>query len=1545
MYMPKDHNRDDRVYVDVKPTGKSMVLVLTGYFGAEWHLNVDPKADVRRVIVTGYYKHELAEPRPDVPIAMLTYFPKADKSNRNFFWAYAWRTAEGRELSRRLKDLTGLEVTTFQGEYSATRFIVDGQRGRDVVNDTTTVTASEAHPSFLGGLLQDLIGSNDTDDRPPKLSQRTDVTSAAITVKESQTPAIRRSLETAREQAESQHRDAEQASLQAATAYRDELSQAAPDPQALGERRTKLQQAVKAAFDAQMLLQQIRLQLAQQDLADVQARYQQRRQLADRIIERRVADLMSGQDLDWLAKVDKAKRADGRLTRATGEEHATTNTAAQNRDAIPPLRVGLHEEDDTDPELDGEWRLERVTGLGVVGHETGLFLQTEAGKWSHVRGTRKSNFGRRIDPKTAPATVDIVRLDLPNAPPIWSGIYKIEGNTLTIAWAPSDGSAPRPNDFSGSVGTVQTWKRVEKLPTFATPQELVDYVSKMNAGNSEDSSKTMEQMFALVTEDEINRFAGLMLRTTSMMQMAAGLGAAFGNSEGADGNAEGQQVADFLQTVGHMNLIVDKYRSQDPSPEALAAYQQIAGGLNLSMLFQGGQPSPSQSVDDYSRKLRLAAGVLSDPRSFVTELTHELQNLEAIQASGTNVANAQQKAKPDWQVTVNGDTAVATDGSIDPDSSSSTTVTSLPARMELIKVGDTWKISSLIPDRVIMEMQHGPTVSNSSSDSSGPSSPSMAPVTTFSGINAAVASTDLVPFVQLNGSNTTTSTVYAEEQTAVAIGTDTTNGRYINRHLKQGEQITADMLIDKPRHDQIMEFWLEEAVAGRDVFESMKSLQHRYHRTPLYAMEFPFSDLYAKRFNEKLPDWTPDYLQAATERLQRGAPVDWSQKELSILKSLGELIHYQTVKEKHDVATIGELLTTFVSSDFSPIADELTDAVENSKAAHSSWLLGELVRLTGRLPKKALEAQPLDEATAAKLNLLETMVLNSADDTWISQERRRLCGLAEEAPVQALKLLLAVKPITSQGVLESWIFALSSEETYSAWRSSPNEHYSPPLDPVIAIAVAESLAGKDEVTDNNLALLFQPNHPGYMFARHVDDLLSGESAYRDSVLQLLVSIYSKSKSPHLKAGLAKMAPSVPVLAGNSSTAQSNTEHSPVIADVPGNILIYFYADYCEPCRQMTPLIQQLADSKTIPVHMWDVTVYSKPVSQLSIDRIPTIVVMRQGQVVGRKCGLMSQDELNDFVKSPLVLADTENTMQTTVAIKAANNEAAALRMPSATAKQNIPLEPWLKDIRSIGEDAVAKRDAALAEVEAALNADDVAQNLAATQALAQTGDVNYDKAKYRERILELCRSSNRDLVTSALYALYNTDRKPEDLALAQEVLSKPEAAWAGHSISHLLMMFGDGEISGKSEEIVLSLLNSADRSVRREALRGLWGAKTSDKLMDRVIELVDNEESHHDAIYFALATGPDKNAAVVDKLIEVLSDPDWNNWDRALWGLGYGVRDSEQRKVAEAMLQMYENRNDPKTREKCRKLVQQYGSPEQIQKLIGSAASETESKP
>ncbi len=56
MYMPEDHNKDDRVYVRIQATEHPMIIVLCSYFGTEWNISIDPKAKVEKIIVSGWFE-------------------------------------------------------------------------------------------------------------------------------------------------------------------------------------------------------------------------------------------------------------------------------------------------------------------------------------------------------------------------------------------------------------------------------------------------------------------------------------------------------------------------------------------------------------------------------------------------------------------------------------------------------------------------------------------------------------------------------------------------------------------------------------------------------------------------------------------------------------------------------------------------------------------------------------------------------------------------------------------------------------------------------------------------------------------------------------------------------------------------------------------------------------------------------------------------------------------------------------------------------------------------------------------------------------------------------------------------------------------------------------------------------------------------------------------------------------------------------------------------------------------------------------------------
>jgi hypothetical protein len=258
---------------------------------------------------------------------------------------------------------------------------------------------------------------------------------------------------------------------------------------------------------------------------------------------------------------------------------------------------------------------------------------------------------------------------------------------------------------------------------------------------------------------------------------------------------------------------------------------------------------------------------------------------------------------------------------------------------------------------------------------------------------------------------------------------------------------------------------------------------------------------------------------------------------------------------------------------------------------------------------------------------------------------------------------------------------------------------------------------------------------------------------------------------------------------------------------------------------------------------------------------------------------------------------------------------------------------WTDDARALGEGGAERREKALLAVRNALTGGDPTATLAALQTLAAIGDVEYDRASFRPLVLPFARDAQKDLVSPAFYALWNTAHEPSDLDLLHAAwLREPDAL--RESMLHLMSLFGGGTLEGRSEEIALELLADRDRNLNVQ-FSGLWGARVGPRLEARVLELSSSadHEMRHAAIYFGLSTFADKSKAVVDALIAALTDPDSNNSDRALWGLGQGVPEALQRDVAAALVDLHNGRSDPRTRERCIRLVKQYGGPELEAKL------------
>ena len=78
----------------------------------------------------------------------------------------------------------------------------------------------------------------------------------------------------------------------------------------------------------------------------------------------------------------------------------------------------------------------------------------------------------------------------------------------------------------------------------------------------------------------------------------------------------------------------------------------------------------------------------------------------------------------------------------------------------------------------------------------------------------------------------------------------------------------------------------------------------------------------------------------------------------------------------------------------------------------------------------------------------------------------------------------------------------------------------------------------------------------------------------------------------------------------------------------GTVLVDFYADWCGPCKMQGPIVEQFSEERT-DVKFCKLNIdEAMPIAmQLGIMSIPTIMVVKNGEITFKEAGLMQKAQL------------------------------------------------------------------------------------------------------------------------------------------------------------------------------------------------------------------------------------------------------------------------------------------------------------------------------
>lgn len=79
------------------------------------------------------------------------------------------------------------------------------------------------------------------------------------------------------------------------------------------------------------------------------------------------------------------------------------------------------------------------------------------------------------------------------------------------------------------------------------------------------------------------------------------------------------------------------------------------------------------------------------------------------------------------------------------------------------------------------------------------------------------------------------------------------------------------------------------------------------------------------------------------------------------------------------------------------------------------------------------------------------------------------------------------------------------------------------------------------------------------------------------------------------------------------------------------VLVDFFATWCGPCKMLGPILENV--SRNIEVLKVDVDKFENLARNYSVMSIPTLILLKKGQIVDKKIGFIPEVMLNEWINN------------------------------------------------------------------------------------------------------------------------------------------------------------------------------------------------------------------------------------------------------------------------------------------------------------------------
>ena len=102
-----------------------------------------------------------------------------------------------------------------------------------------------------------------------------------------------------------------------------------------------------------------------------------------------------------------------------------------------------------------------------------------------------------------------------------------------------------------------------------------------------------------------------------------------------------------------------------------------------------------------------------------------------------------------------------------------------------------------------------------------------------------------------------------------------------------------------------------------------------------------------------------------------------------------------------------------------------------------------------------------------------------------------------------------------------------------------------------------------------------------------------------------------------------------------SINEKSFESEVINSDIP--VLIDFWAEWCGPCKELTPLLDEISDEMKDKIKIVKINIDENPniPNQYGIQSIPTLMIFKKGEPVATKIGGVIKSELLTWIKTSI----------------------------------------------------------------------------------------------------------------------------------------------------------------------------------------------------------------------------------------------------------------------------------------------------------------------